>query len=611
MIVLIAYSMVIRVQLYQLGVSLWYDEGLLVANIIPQSMSELISNPLNTGWGAQSAPLFYLIIVKLFTLLFGVSETSVRAWSFIVCAGLLVCMGFLLKKAYRLNAVYVWFGVALAATLPYYIRYANEMKPYIGDACFALLIILLYALYREKRVSLVLCSIIYAVILEFSTPSVFFIASVFLVEFLRRVREKDRRAILQIVCAGVCVMAVFGANYFFWLRPTATDPWMNDFWAGWRFRFPFSIEAIRHDLHFATEFFMPLGSTKYLMLAFGAMGYIISLFKRNLYSVAVGLSFLLLLVASSLGKYPIVSRLWLFFYAFVILYAVVFLASIWVELQSKRTAAVATALVGVFLAGFLLAGNASFPSYAKGQTDNDYPGMNINPLISYVQENIQDGETLYSFETATPILKFKNGFASGKIGNVSADNILYGDVDTAADIDRIAKAGTVYLLYYRGYLPFSGDFRINDQVVALSTRGYVDRVMDVNYTPLYRYADDIKKVTTQAEIRLLRQNGDALRIEIRNTGKTILESGTPGPEGAIAPPPGAVHIVEQRFKDGSLIEEQVIGNLSSPIRIGESQIADVNLLGGETADHVQITLVSEGRYDFSEIGMAPIPIQTS
>jgi hypothetical protein len=609
---LIAYSMVVRVQLYARGVSLWYDEGLLVANIIPQSLPELIANPLNTGSGAQSAPLFYLIIVKVFTLLFGVSETSVRVWSFVICIGMLVCLWFLLKKAYRLPAVYVWLGVALASTFPYYIRYANELKPYIGDACFALLILLLYALYREKRIGLPLCTILYAVILEFSTPSLFFIAAVLLVEFWRTLRAKDRRAALHIFCAGIVVLVVFGLNYYFWLRSTATDPWMVGFWANYRFRIPVSLEAIRHDLGFAAEFFQPLGPMKYVFLAFAAMGYILSLIKRHIYSVAVGLAFVLLLIASRLGMYPVISRLWLFFYVFAIVYAVVFLSSIRIELQSDRASRIATALVCVFFSALLLAGNASFPAYAKDATDHDYPGMNINPLISYVQEHIKSGETLYSFETVTPVLGFKNGFGAAQIGNGSTDNIIYGLENSQSDVDTIVRAHNVYLLYYRGYLPFSADTRIYEQIEALSHYGYVDKVLDINYTPLYRFADDLKNVTTRAEIEWAEPREDGTpRIRIRNTGETILESGTPGPEGSIPLLPGAVRVVEQVFRDGKLIEEQVVGSLSEPIQIGGEQTVDLQLPDPGNADRVQLTLVSEGRYDFSEIGLTPIVLPLS
>ena len=607
---LIVYSIVIRVQLYMLGVSLWYDEGLLIDNIIPRSMSELISTPLTLGWGAQSAPIFYLVVVKAFTLLFGVSETSVRILSFIFCIGLLVCLTFLLKKAYRLNAVFIWFGVALVATFPYYIRYSHEMKPYIGDAFFALLIILLYVLYREKRINLILCTIVYAVILEFSTPSLFFIGSVLIVEFLRNLRAKDRRTAIHILVAGIVVLLAFALNYYFWLRSTATDPWMNSFWTNWRFRLPFSFDAIRHDLGFVTEFLMPFGKFKYMVIAFGAIGFVLSLIKRNIYSFIVGLSFILLLAASILGKYPVISRLWLFFYVFVLIYAVVFISSIWIKMSSQKISKWATPIVCVIFSALLLFGNASFPSYANGATDNDYPGMNINPLISYVKEKIDEDEYLYSFESATPVLKFKNGFDSYRIGNTSSENIIYGTLDTlGTDVPKIIEAGEVYLLYYRGFLPFSGDIRLQDQLDVLVQYGYVDKVLDINYTPLYRYTSSLENVTTKAEIELLNSGEDgSYKIIIRNTGATILESGIIGPKQSVHLLPGAVQVVEQIFRDGQMIEEHVVGNLSSHILIGESQEVDIQLLNIENADLVQITLVSEGRYDFAEIGLQPLVI---
>ena len=606
---LTAYSMVVRFQLYSLEVTLWYDEGLLVTNIISQSFGELVSTPLNVGWGAQSAPLFFVAVVKLFTMAFGVSEASVRAFSFVLCIGLLIGVYFLCRKAFRLSPVFSWLAVCLTATLPLYVRYSNEMKPYMGDACFAVLILLLYYLYRSGKLNLFVCAALYAVMIFFSTPSIFFIAAVLAIEFIRNLKNKERRAALFTVIAGLIAIAAFLLHYFYWLRSTASDPFMFSFWIDHRFHLPISSAAIEIDLYLLEEFFLPFGGLKYLFIFFGLAGFFISIVHRNIYSIITGLAFILLLAVSSFSMYPVISRLWLFTFAFCILYAVYFISHLRVKLRDPRHEKLASIVI---MAGFslaLLAGNASFTTYAKGATDKDYPGMNVNPLIAYVEENIREGEKLYSFETATPILWFKNGYGNERIGDVSEDNIILGSFNTKKDVDVIAGIDDVYVLYNRGYIPFSLDYRVIGLSEDLSQRGYMDRVLDINYTPLFWFTTDFTHLKTSAVIEGAGENdeGEAL-IRVINTGSTILETRESALERGAA---GPVKLMAKLFRGGSQYDEMELAVLPAPLLPGETvdvaiRASVAELLGG--ADRVVIDLVSEGRFSFSDLGAGTIEL---
>ena len=605
LLILTAYSMVVRVQLYSLEVTLWYDEALLSQNIISQNLGQLLTTPLNTGWGAQSAPLFFMAVVKIFTMIFGVSEMSVRVFSFVLCVFMLIFIYFLMRKSFKQSALISWFAVCLTSTLPLYVRYSNEMKPYMGDACFAVLVLALYYMYRTGRLKLFVLTILCVAIIFFSTPSVFFIAAVFIIEFLRNLKNKDYKIAMFILIAGVIAAAAFAFHYFFWLRSTATDAFMTDFWSDYHFRLPFSGEAIRKDLSFATEFLLPLGRLKYMILAFALAGYLISIVKRNIYSIVVGLSFVLLLAASTIGMYPIISRLWLFFFAFCLMYTVYFIAHIRIKFDKPNIEKILSPLIAIGFSAILLVGNASFTSFAKpGGTDYIYPGMNVNPLIAYVKENIKDGEYLYSFETATPVLWFKNGYGNERIGDVSEENIMLGTIDPLNDVNSIIAHKNVYLLYNRGYIPYSYDYRIASLNFTLAQSGFIDRVKDINNTPLYWFTTDITRLKTSAGIDVAEQDGKTF-IMVQNTGETILETRESALDRAI---PGGVILLGKFYKDGVLIEERELGELPEPLRPGEQAGIRLRIGDAGDSDKLLIDLVSEGRFDFSTIGMTKIEI---
>jgi len=610
LIALTAYSIVVRIQLYSLGVTLWYDEALLVKNIVSQNLGELLTNQLNTGWGSQTAPLLYVAAVKLFTMAFGINETSVRILSFILCIAMLVCVYFIMSKVFRQSALFSWLAVCLTATLPLYVRYSNEMKPYMGDACFVVLILFLYYLYRIGRLKLFAYALCCALIVFFSTPSVFFIAAVFIVEAVRNIKNKEYKIAVLVVIAGVVAAAAFAFHYFYWLSSTATDPYMINSWFHNRFKLPTSRAAIEVDLYLLQEFLTPLGGLRYMFVAFGLAGYFISIARRNIYSVIVGFAFVMLLAASTIGMYPVISRLWLFTYVLCIIYTVYFLAHIRLKLENANIEKICSAVAVIGLSGFLLAGNASFTAYATGEaTDKDYRGMNVNPLIYFVRDNIKEGEALYSFETATPLLWFKNGFENMRIGDVSEDNIFYGTWGFDApfdDVDAIVARDNIYVLYNRGYIQYSQDFRVIGLSERLSKRGYMDRVLDINYTPLFWFTTDIANIKTDARIGLAGETDTGgLMILVSNTGKTILETADSALErGAI----GYVKLVAKMYQNGELIEERVLSELPAPLLPGEQVEVEVDTGGTGMADTLVITLVSDGRFDFSDLGMTPIEL---
>ena len=74
----IVYTVILHIVPYFYNRSLGYDEAMLVSSICTRSLSELVASPLD--WG-QSAPVGYLFVVKLFTMVWNTSEAALRIFS--------------------------------------------------------------------------------------------------------------------------------------------------------------------------------------------------------------------------------------------------------------------------------------------------------------------------------------------------------------------------------------------------------------------------------------------------------------------------------------------------------------------------------------------------
>jgi len=497
LLILILYSMYVRVRMYMLGITLWIDEAFLAENIVDRTMAEMLTPPLVN---LQTAPALYLIVVKTLTLLFGTSEAVLRVFSFAALVLMLIVQYALMRRAFKISALYSLFSVAVSSTFLFFMQHSNELKPYTGDAAFVLLVLLGYYFYREGKLGqglrgAVLLALICAACMLFSTPAAFAAGAVFIVEFLLKCIRKDKEAVIRLIIAGLVFIAIFALNYMLWLRPIATNEGMVDYWEGYILNLNiFAPGAFRHNYELITYLFGPVWHAIWILLPFSVAGFALSLAKRNVYTLATGVFFVLLLIASSIEKYPIADRLWLFLYAIIFIYAFIFIDKLRLEIEGGAFVKIIQRAIPLFFAFLLLVPNLSFPAFGRGEEWTLVPGNQANPLIAHVEENIEDGEMLYSFHLANYILRFKNGYHTSRIGNVAYDNIIFGTKDFDEDVEMIVATGGSYILFYHSYYPLSGDWSAAYITEQLQERGYLEEVMNVFHTPLYWFTTDIERV---------------------------------------------------------------------------------------------------------------------
>jgi len=209
-------------------------------------------------------------------------------------------------------------------------------------------------------------------------------------------------------------------------------------------------------------------------------------------------------LASSIGKWPLIGRLWLFLPAVVLVFS-----SVGFDLISKRNNVVIQravfclfSAITVFYTRYCLLNCLDMPDgmcappsgvSVKLNPFSRYYNMHVytqevNPLIRYVKEHIKSGEVLYVYPPAVSTLKFKNGYTTGKIGQTHKDNIIYGvscdewnENRLGAELDTIIKSRKAYLLfqhYWRG---------IGPGLAVLQKYGKVNLVLNNYDTPLFYF----------------------------------------------------------------------------------------------------------------------------
>jgi hypothetical protein len=498
------FSIAIRIYMLVFPRSLWWDEAVLVDSIMTRNFKTLAASQLNNS---QVAPVLYLYAVKTLGAVFGYTETSLRLYSFIGFLGVILMLYVILSKYIKVKKIFVFTGICLAATFDIYMRYSSEVKPYMGEVFFILAALVLFNLYREKRITIVLLTLFNIFALLFSNTVLFFVAGIYIFEFFAAFFSRDKNNPVKIFLAGSCVLLVFFVYYLWWLAPMARSGAMTDWWGDSAFRFfPFSLAQLKKNARLILDL---VGKRQCIFLVFAMIGFLLSLFSKNRTTIVMGVSLFLFLAASNLGRAPIVDRLCLFVYAIIAIYITVFIDAINFSVNPNLSA------VAVFLlCCFLLLANYNFIGYRNYSVESN----DVNPLIEYVRTHIKDDEYLFSDIRSNFVVKYKTKY-SDKIGNVENSNVIYGqnrydwngenvdrykateeqlyswnilwdygrDADYPNEIEEVIKHRKVYLIFSHLNSPNPQEmtrYGLNK----LREAGQLTEILNVHNTYLYYFA---------------------------------------------------------------------------------------------------------------------------
>ena len=454
--------------------SLWLDEAYLVSSLKNRSLFQLTASPLDY---IQSAPIIYLYIVKILMMIFGDSEGVLRLFSIISYGAAIVLTYYVSKRLFRCK--YPILCAAFVANIDFLLRYSNVLKPYVSEGVWVLLVFIVYYLYQEKKIQWYTMAVCYMVFIWAANPVCFFIGGVLTCEFVTGVFQKEGKRIAYSVISGGGILASFAVYYFYWLRSAATDDFMQNYWLNDRFPlFPVNGENLKTAWKLIRRLFGSCHDELRFLLAALVLGALIAgIWKKNKYCIVALIGFALSLVASSLYMFPIADRLWCFSFPLFAILAFYFIDMMLVSGGGRRGE-----LFAVFLMILLIWTNSGILTYRKAE-EVYWKGNEANPLIAYVQENIQEGEKVYVFYNSIPVVTYKNGYGVNKIGNVTEDNIIWGtNVVAEADADLILQEEKCYILTSQ-----ADEETIGGLLRILGENGSLETVLDVYDTRLYLF----------------------------------------------------------------------------------------------------------------------------
>jgi Dolichyl-phosphate-mannose-protein mannosyltransferase len=311
-ILLILFGSIFRLRAYLAVDSLSHDEVCVVLNLMHRGITQL-GKPLDYE---QAAPLGFLCLEKSIGKILGYGELSMRLFPLLCGIALLPILFFLLAE--MLGLIPALFGLLLAATEPWLIKWSVDVKPYSSDALLSALILwLMWRGYTRhwKSHTLALLTLTGTIALTLSFTSALILAGGGLTIFSFELHRRSWRSARRLAVAGCIWALVLAANITLIERPLIAEPYLQKYWTSQFMPLP---PRSLHDLHWfvgvAHQTFrstMKFGWPP-LALATLLVG-ILWLWKRNRPALLLILSPLpLALLASGLREYPFGDRLLLY-----------------------------------------------------------------------------------------------------------------------------------------------------------------------------------------------------------------------------------------------------------------------------------------------------------
>ncbi|MGD1701049.1 glycosyltransferase family 39 protein [Dapis sp. BLCC M229] len=451
---IIAFGVAMRLIQYLANRSLWADEAVLALNIVNRSYLELLQ-PLDYD---QGAPIVFLMVEKLAVQILGNNEYALRLFPFICGVGSLFLFYELGKKLIPKSAVII--SLTLFASLPYLVYYSAELKQYSSDVAIALLLyLLLLPLVQQKlnRGQIIKYSLVGAIAIWFSHPSIFILASLGSSALLINFWQKDLNKIKQLLLIYSAWVLSFIIFYFVSLRnltgnETLTTSWGDGF-PGSPFDIIWMLDA------FGKFFYKPLGFSKWVdglaIVAF-LVGCISCWLSRKKILLLLLSPLFMTFLASFLHQYPFRSRLVLFLTPYVIFLIAEGGSYILTKSKSRPIK-----IISIFLIILLLRQPLA---KAIDLIEEPLNYSEIKPVLSYIKKHQQPGDILYVYQRGIHQFQYyaeKYGYQEGNyiIGVDDLDKYDGQELSITEmtryekDLDKLRGNKRVWLLFSHTHIP--------------------------------------------------------------------------------------------------------------------------------------------------------------
>jgi hypothetical protein len=439
---IIGLGILLHTAQYLFNRSLHVDEASLGLNIIERSFAELWQ-PLSSH---QGAPIGFLMITKFLVQLFGTSEYVLRFFPFISAILAIFLFARFVPDYLPRSVVPVALGFfVLSEQL---IVFSSTVKQYSSDVFFAVLLYAVMGQLQSQKLTITriaAVSLIGALAVWCSHPVVFVLAGIGTTIAVLCIVRKEWAKLEQLVIVYACWLLSFLGTYMVSLRQLGQDEYLANFWKGAFFKIPPAFEDIKglwdlfvdfvgYTIGFSQAIFDRLQShslTKLFevlsqmitstgepfspdMLGFFFFGIVwIVLYLLATVTVMIGCLSLLfrdkpkfflltapvffMLLASAFQKFPLGLRLLLFLVPSVIVLLGEGIARIR-EYTRQRLPVFGLALISVLGAYPILSASAHL---FNPRTDQE-----LRPIVQYVKDHEQPGDTLYLYYAAQGVFDY-------------------------------------------------------------------------------------------------------------------------------------------------------------------------------------------------------------
>lgn len=539
--------------------SLWVDESMLAWSFSQRSIFTLTDGPFEY---LQSAPVLYLYIVKLFTLVFGNTEFVLRLPSFIFYVLVVFLAYRMLKDGYQASAPVPLAGAACVSSAIILMRYASEFKQYMFEALVVMLLWYLYLRWIRGK-SLAPLAIALPIAVWGANPACFFGGCICLYELIRGLVTRDKVRALQALAMGCLLVLGFIAYYFYWLKPAVGT--MQGWWDGTEFPLNWlDVSELKRGIKLIQSMFTDAFNTAgaWTLVPLATAGLVLFSFcgratqhepqngpckddsvslhaNRQHITRVIALSLLLMLVASGFSFFPLASRLWLFSCPIAIVLAFAIIGVFW-----DSASAVSLKLLVAIVAAIAIAASSGVPSYLHKEKiyQSHYE---VNPNIAYLQQNVSPDESVYVWYCSVPVFQYKNGYGNTSIG-AGQNNVIFGTTSWDDGSEGARKSGYIFgsptqvqgvagqeiddiVRFDKCWMLLSHQYRTETFNAAMISTGYTELVLDSYGTPLYFHFQDPADAKERCTYELVsaKTNGNVCvaSIRITNAGQTQIGNG--------------------------------------------------------------------------------------
>lgn len=388
--------------------TLHIDDAMLMKSVVTRDFAGLFAGKLDFH---QSAPIGWLLIVKTFETLLGNTPVVLRLTGVVLYFVSAWLVYLLSKNTFKFNipmmpvAMFLSFGIVQ--------MYAINTKPYMSDVCFSLLSLWIYHLYLQHKMPAIVTFCLMALFIWFAFGALFVMGGVCAYHFFWQSWQlyKKKAAVSQYlkdVLPLFVVLVSVGLYYLLWALPASKNtPSANldNFWTFLSFPLvPRNMDDLKLIVRMSTEFVPHVGRLFRLQFLIGFVVAVRMLWR----SWQVGAFFIMavmLMVVSSLGLYPIISRLLLSQIVFLTLLA------LWgidwmVANIAKNKATVSLLLLFVFLPMVLtVRSNIDYHDKAFCYNNGEYKAC-----IDYIYKVKSPESKIYIFGGQRPFAEYYSNY---------------------------------------------------------------------------------------------------------------------------------------------------------------------------------------------------------